>query len=252
MHSKTPELKRQVVLEDTLSAQLQVLHKQFAGETLFVLACGPSLREYTAEQYQSLLTGKVVVAVKQAIEVSPSSDFHCFNHCNYSPYHKIYEISEDTISMFCQPRPRKGWFPERRVKFDVGFPENIRGRPVITRPISFFDRYLMHRHPNRPRGEGIMHSTILFLGVHLGVSRIVTVGWDLGAPKGYKHFYAKLQRSGRMSRGYGPSYREHRRLLKVMWPTYVWLLTHGIELKICSTQSLIDERIPRTRLEEEV
>ena len=48
---------------------------------------------------------------------------------------------------------------------------------------------------DRPWGPSIMHETVLYMAVHLGVSRIRTIGWDHIDPKGKKnkinHFYDK-------------------------------------------------------------
>ena len=57
-----------------------------------------------------------------------------------------------------------------------------------------FDDFDLATNVDRPCGPGIMYETVIFMAAHLGVKKIIAVGWDLSQtnpkkPNEYEHFY---------------------------------------------------------------
>ena len=105
----------------------------------------------------------------------------------------------------------------------------------------------------RPCGPGIMYETVLFTAIHLGVSKIRVLGWDLGNDKAnendYEHFYSKdfpLINKGDVLNW---ELKETREFSKQF---YYWLLDNNIKLELLSNQSSLYEGIPRIDLNKEI
>ena len=77
-------------------------------------------------------------------------------------------------------------------RYDIGFPQ-VDGKGDLHRSVSIgrdFDRYLLTDGGPRPFGPGIMFELVLYLAVHMGVSELLTIGWDIATPSGgNSHFY---------------------------------------------------------------
>ena len=76
--------------------------------------------------------------------------------------------------------------------YDLAFPQ-MNGGGDLTNSLAYrrdFEDHLLESDPTRPFGPGIMYELVFFLAVHLGVSEIVTIGWDIANPGGKNtHFY---------------------------------------------------------------
>src|ERR1051326_6922489 len=89
-------LKSLVAPEDRIRA----LHNRWRGETAYLIACGPSVREYARRTLQNLLGHRLVLAVKQALTVVPNiADFHLLNRKNLVPYHYCEGSAPTAISV---------------------------------------------------------------------------------------------------------------------------------------------------------
>ena len=112
------------------------------------------------------------------------------------------------------------------------------------------DEFLMSKSLTRPCGPGIMYETVLFMAIHLGVSSITCIGWDLTDEKvsenNYEHFYGSTE--GLINRGDILSWEieETRKFSKSF---YNWCRENGIDLNIASDKSSLYEGIPRINLE---
>ena len=158
-----------------LEERVEALEGSCEGRTGLVLTCGPSLGRYTAEDLSSLCSGKVVIAVKQAIDlVGSQADFSCFNAYNA----RKYSTPKGVCRIYVEPRSRYVYQFNRA---DLRFPSERSGQSTSAAVIVSrdYDRYLLSRQVSRPFGPGIMHEVVLHLALHLGLSRLEVVGWDL-------------------------------------------------------------------------
>lgn len=164
-----------------------MLHNAYSGRSVVIVSCGPSLNTIDPERLRSVLGGLPVIAVKQAIDqVRENCDFHCWNPYNVS---RFDVPATDTIRCLVTG---PGWAPPQWNKSDIIFPQtNSGGDLACSLAMSRdFDAHLLTNGPLRPFGPGIMFELVFYLAVHLGVSEILTLGWDIASPSGHNsHFY---------------------------------------------------------------
>jgi hypothetical protein len=274
MHATTVALKARL-LDPDLTAQdkIDLLHNAYAGETCFILTCGPSLSEYAAEELQALLRHKLVLCVKQSFDnAQGEADFLLLNSWNFRSYD------------FSSARPvvvRESGAADPPVyltgdiELSIPKPSSVHDQLAISRK---FDEYRFSHKIERPWGPGVLYELGFYLAEHFGCKKVITLGWDIGVRNSPQmpHFYdttspetVKLLRQARAIE----DVQERNRFLHDRGITYnrpriipeevddcaavsaawgQWLAGKGIELKIVSRQSLVDESIPRTRLEAEV
>jgi hypothetical protein len=281
MHPATNEIAPTVKdLRDT-PGQIQLLSGAYRGSRCAIVTCGPSLRLIDAQRLRRSLEGVVTIAVKQAIDiVGEQADVLCFNAYNVSRYRVP---SPRTIRVF--GAESSGRVPQLN-QFDIRLPHDAHAADlaeslVVTRD---FDRYLLSSSLGRPWGPGILHEEALFLAVHLGVSEVITIGWDIANARSHNvHFYDSGSSAAFFDRGRSAHRlaRARRRLPRsvqsgarwaralfdhnagrlynrtTMLPgeaeavadatdaTAKWLASHGVTLRVVSDSALISRHVPR-------
>ena len=253
--SKINKLKK-VIANKTLKEKLEVLKDSYKGEACYILNCGPSLSDNDPEKLKSFLSDKLVFSVKQAYDLfSEITDFHFFN-CSNLPDRKLghlphYRYGEDTLSISSSNYDQYRRWSALQLS-DIFFKIPIRteiNNEFLVRT-GKIDEFLMSKSLTRPCGPGIMYETVLFMAIHLGVSSITCIGWDLTDEKvsenNYEHFYGSTE--GLINRGDILSWEieETRKFSKSF---YNWCRENGIDLNIASDKSSLYEGIPRINLE---
>ena len=94
-----------------------------------------------------------------------------------------------------------------------------------------------------------MYETVIFMAAHLGVKKIIAVGWDLSQtnpkkPNEYEHFYKEDQM---FIKGDILPW-EVAATCEASKELYEWLQNRGIELELASNKSSLYEKIPRVVL----
>jgi hypothetical protein len=106
----------------------------------------------------------------------------------------------------------------------------------------------MENQLTRPCGPGIMMETVLYTAIHLGVSRITAIGWDINNAKkleDHKHFYGETK--SLYNRGDILDW-EVEANQKASEHFYKWLQEKDIELVLASNKSSLYNGIPRINL----
>jgi hypothetical protein len=187
MHPLTRELAEEVRSSRTLPGQMEALRGRYSGLPCVVVTCGPSLSAVPSNLLAEGLDGVLTISVKQAVDiVGAVTDFHCFNSFNVRRW---APVGSDTVRCFV--REPTGRVPQLN-PWDICF-EMVDGRGDLARSLAAsqdFDAYQLKRTVLRPFGPGIMYELVFYLAVHLGVSEVVTVGWDISDPNGMNtHYY---------------------------------------------------------------
>lgn len=187
MHPRTPAVAEIVRRLSNIEDQLGVLHDAYAGERCVVVSCGPSLSVVPTNRLVAALDGQLTIAVKQAIDVvGEQADFLCFNSFNVQ---RFRSPSRSTIRSLVRDANRRA--PQMN-DADLVF-EQDQSAGDLQRSLAAncdFDAHPLGEGGPRPWGPGIMYELVLPLAVHLGVSEIVTLGWDIGDDTGRNtHFY---------------------------------------------------------------
>ena len=254
---ETTSLKKQINKVKTLQQKVDLLKDSFKGETCYVLSCGPSLLDYTEKELREKLDGKLVLAVKQAYNRVPDLvDFHFFNCANIpSPRgfpiveHYQYETGEPIVVASSNYPLGQRW--SKHQKHDLFFKIPIRteiNNQFVCKTKNF-DDYDLSNNIERPCGPGIMYETVIYMAAHLGVKKIVAIGWDLSQtnpkdPSEYQHFY---KQEDMFIKGDILPW-EVAVTCEASKELYEWLQGQNIELEIASNKSSLYEKIPRVVL----
>lgn len=255
---KTKILKKQIKKLNTLEEKLDLLENAFEGETCYLLNCGPSLNSHDQSELKEKLKDKLVFSVKQAKDYVPGiTDFHFFNCANlpmpdntFIPEHYKY-VSEDPIviaSSNYDLGTRWHKFQKQDLFFKIPIRTEINNEFLcLTKQ---FEDYIISNNPARPCGPGIMYETVIYMAVHLGVKKIIALGWDLSnnnpkREKDYKHFYDDNEKM--FSKGDVLPW-EISITCKASEDLYKWLKTKGVELELCSDVSELYREIPRVKI----
>jgi len=182
-----------VISSTSTDAQLECLHNAHAGETAYLVACGPSTGQYREEFLRQRLANELVIAVKQAMDLVPGiADYHLINAVNRKEYD--YTHPRPIVMFVCEI--------EQMVRcpmlHDVYTPRPGRGdKHIYVSQSKDFDSWTLDKIIRRPLGPTIVFTLGMFLAVHLGVSRIITLGVDM-APEDMRHYYPSNLNEGQI------------------------------------------------------
>ena len=159
-------------------ARSSILEDAYKGETAYILTCGPSLGRIWDTKLQSFLAGKLVIAVKQALELDPAiADFHLYNEVRMKDYAYHPATVRLGCSRFMKEHPPHVHYPVNGYTYDQAL--------FVT---NRYADWSLDQSFVRPWGIGIMFELGLFLPVYLGCSRILIMGFDMNSAGQY-HFY---------------------------------------------------------------
>ena len=236
--------------------KLSFLKDIFNGETAVLLSCGPTLTDHEPEKIRELLKGKLGVAIKQTYQMfGDLVDLHLYNCGNFKKY-DYPEKAPITIEASTSPRKLgdcdlKFFIKERSFDNSVAQKKN-------------FDSWTFEKEPLlRPYGPGIMYEVVFYALQHLGVSDIITIGWDNKHVEGtmaQQHFYDKVgaefdksdfidsNEVAASKEALASSTIEDKVSTAAIIDWANWLSANGINLKIISSINPAPEAIERMTL----
>jgi GT2 family glycosyltransferase len=160
--------------------RLEQLRGHYAGETAYILTCGPSLEAVWNEELKEFLADKLVIACKQAYDLAPEiCDFHLYNTVRL----KDYDYPHETIRMSVWGYPASN---PPHIHFPLRANHNYANSLIVTHDYERFGDLVAAYE--RPLGVGIMFEIGLFLPLLLGCSQTVIIGFDMNETGKY-HFY---------------------------------------------------------------
>jgi len=254
---KTAKLKWKLDRINSTEEKVQFLKDKFKGETAYILTCGPSLDEYTSEFLQELLKDKLTLSVKQAYNKVPDvTDFHLFNCANLPETkdgrHYEYKNNKPIVIGSSNYMLGQRW-NQNKQDTDVFLRVPIRteiNEQFLCKTLEFED-FLLENSLDRACAPGIMFETVFYTALHLGVKKIVVLGWDLEHDASdsnleeHKHFYGSTSKL--VNRGDILDW-EIKANRDASGPFFEWLKTKGVELEIASSRSTMSDIIPRIKL----
>lgn len=168
--------------------KVQFLKDIFKNKKSYLLSCGPTLTDHDQQKVRELLEDNLVVSIKQSFELYKDLvDFHVYNGGNfkeydYSEYNPIV-LEASVMVQRLGDCDLKFFIRERNFQNSISVKKN-------------FDDWTFDKQPLlRPFGPGIMYEIVFFTLQHLGVSDIITIGWDNKLIEGdasQQHFYDKI------------------------------------------------------------
>jgi len=251
-------IKKRVQKAGSLNEKISILHNAFKGEECYILGTGPSLGDIEPEVLKEKMKGKLVLSIKQAYDLyADVTDFHFFNCANLPapknnliPLHYDYLGDKEIISV-ASSNYEKGTRWSQLQKSDIFFKIPIRTEinNEFLCKTKRFDDYLLENTLQRPCGPGIMFETVIYMAVHLGVSKITAIGYDLSSSTGnaddHGHFFGNTDKLINQGDVLGWEMQSN---IDASESAYLWLKSKGIEMNLASKQSLLYDGIPRIKL----
>lgn len=216
------------------------------GQTAFIAACGPSLEDYTKEQYQKETKDDIVICVKQAqYEFIEECDYHIINDNNlvYYSYPTKTEIVGSSaqkydFSRYCS----KSLSYLFRVLTDMNINNTVAGlKNFNLNEIKSSDPYVTW-------GPGIMYEIVVPFVVHCGFSHVKFIGWDYTVNKedGHlNHFYDHNNRKVFHNPAHPLDKNEAELVIESSEILYSYLQSKGVTSEILSNKSNISDAFPR-------
>tara|TARA_R110000796_G_scaffold8846_2_gene30074 strand:+ start:1282 stop:2103 length:822 start_codon:yes stop_codon:yes gene_type:complete len=273
MNSRTQELKNKVLSYDEPEKRLSVLKDAYKGETAYIIAGGPSLKNYSNEYLKEALKDKLVLSIKQAYDLlRDETDFHILNFTNFREYDWTGNKSIVLWEIFEQFHYEM--IEQNNMECDLVLPvyrnnQHTGGGVGPDKMIySVAEKgdfeHLKLDHPevgmNQPWGPGIMYEICIPLAMHLGCSKIISVGWDIGDLNSFsngveddtqrvfqEHFYGDEHKKIVYAKtSMGP--REITSVAKSTEGMFKWLKENNIDWELASDRNPGYNKIPRVTL----
>lgn len=248
---------KEVLLNDiSQTDKLSFLKDLFKGEKSYILSCGPTLTEHPQDKIKNLVSSALTVSIKQSFNLfEEETDFHIYNCANF----KKYDYSNNSPVVI-----EASTSPYRLGECDLKFFIRERDFNKSVSATKDFDSWTFEKNPLlRPYGPGIMYEVVFYTMQHLGVSEIITIGWDNKLIEGtaaQQHFYDK-QGSALQKKDFIDSNEvaenpaavdtletEGNVSTDAILPWCEWLQTQGTTMKIVSRLNPAPEQIERIEL----
>lgn len=236
----------------TLRDKMNILKNKYKGQKCYIITCGPSLNDYNPNLIKEFVSDGVVFCIKQAYNIfSDVCDFHLINFCNLEQYKTPKTI---TCYMHQDELTRYNYdlcfWLNKSVQFNKYHSQKI---APISKTMDF-DNYTFDKTLERPEGPGIMYELGIYLAIHLGVSEICCIGWDL-TYRMPKMINGKIELLND-SHFYGGNRNTQKNIEKIVSENIfianstrylnAWLKTsYNIPLTIVSNNSNVDQTVPR-------
>lgn len=267
----TANIKNKMHTSDDSFERLQMIKNKYLNKTAYIVSAGPSLKNYNIDKLKFFLKDKFVIAVKQVYDLLQEVvDIHVLNFDNYKPY--TY-VDNSTIVNFIVNKPSQPYYIlSNNIPCDFMLPltRNHSGHENTIAARKDFDSLDINKSFERPWGSGIMYESAIPLALYGGVSKIITLGWDIGTinpgDEGktrlkYDHFYAegkdgyKTEYSDNVIRtevggSAGMGYNETKMVIDSTEDLYKYFKSINVELNIVSDRNPAHESIPRLEISE--
>ena len=228
--------------------KIEFLKDTYKGQDCYILLTGPSFKDYKKDFLKNKLKDKLVFCVKQSFEdLEEICDFHFWN-CSNLPFGSLgvpYKYKNNKPIIVASSNYPLGvrWNKQQEIDFFCKIPmlEEVGKENCLAVKRNYND-YIFSKTHQTTVGPGIMLETVLNFALHLGVSNIYTLGWDLDSHG--SHFYKEDQVDNKGC--------------EIPWDIEAnaaavdsivdWLKSHSINLKTISKSSKISEKVKRVEL----
>ncbi len=270
MKNITKQLKQQFYQYNSIEERFELLKNKYKNETAYLITCGPSLTTHNQQILQEKLKDKLVICAKQSLNyLNDICDFHLMSVYGFQPY--TYNNPNTIVSWQltgCNMNEELNRIANQwEQKIDLYFPVisspwiTIEGTTAFTRN---FDNWKeLGTNTQMVWGPGILYESGFPLCYHLGVSKIVTIGWDIGdltkfkSENGYqlgdnawfKEHSTDLY-SLQANPGAGPDYTELKNTIECTTKMYDWFKKENIQVQIISDINPADKRFERITIDE--
>lgn len=165
------------------------LDSAFYGRSALIISGGPSAVQWEEILDQEKENKPIVVCVKETIELTKDlCDIHFVNSANLIKYKDHY----GALTIMTNNAPTLPRYDSYDVNFEIMFKNHGNSNLLLAKHNHFECFTLEKSGIYRPTGPGVMHESVIYTLVHLGIKRIATIGWDVADQSGTNvHFNDK-------------------------------------------------------------
>lgn len=264
MINVTKTLKSDIQKLDSVEERLQHLKNGYSVDTAYLVTCGPSLTSHNKNMLTHKLKDKLVICAKQSYNyIGEICDIHLMSAYNYQSY--VYNNSDTIVSWQltgCNMESELNkittvWNHPIDLYFPVISTPWIQKHQSIAYAKNFDEWKKLGTEVQVNWGPGILYESGFPLCFHLGVKKIVTIGWDIGDISkfnGQNHDYNWFDQHATelysMRMDSGPDYDELVKTIECTTEMYDWFSKEGISVSILSDTNPADERFKRITIDE--
>jgi hypothetical protein len=197
-HQQTIERIKKDLSEDIFV--IDALRDAFNGKAALVISAGPSAESWQEVYEKEKHNNPVVVCIKQTLNlIDIPCDIHFINSANLIKY----KYQPNTLSIMTRNSKAAPILGKYDVEFQLMEEFNYKPEYYLATN-QCFDCYTLDKTGmTRPIGPGIMHESVFHTLAHMGVNKIITVGWDIADSEGRNtHFGQKYE--GKLGVPYKP------------------------------------------------
>jgi hypothetical protein len=180
------KIRREIALGEPV---LDVLRNKFMGRVALVISAGPSALGWK-KIYESLVDeNPIIICIKQTVEMEELNeicDIHFINPYNL----KNYNYKRKPLIVYSGATDSPPVFNKYDIEYKVKKSPSASLEETVAFTGKFQDFQLDKTGVIRPWGPGIMYESVFYTLQHMGVNKIVTIGWDIAdSSGGNNHYY---------------------------------------------------------------
>ena len=214
----------------------------YKNKKCLVLACGPSIKDVGEEKIKLLSEEYFFVTIKQAYfrfkELAEFQFFNCNNFIKYEPLRakficcSFFDLSHGRSVLWGDQKIDQYYQLKSQRKFS---------------DFEDLDEYFDINNMGSFKGPGIIYELVLPFLYNLGVTEILTAGWDYSDSEGYvEHFYSETKRMKFINPANKPYFGENAESIKNSAKVNKYFKSKGVSLKcIQSSKCFLDSSIER-------
>lgn len=270
MKNITKQLKQGFSQYDSIEERFELLKDKYKGETAYLVTCGPTLTTHDQQILKEKLKNKLVICAKQSFNyLNDICDFHLMSVYGFQPY--TYSNPNTIVSWQltgCNMNEELNKIANQwKQKIDLYFPVisgpwiTIEGTTAFTRNFDNWKR--LGTDTQVMWGPGILYESGFPLCYHLGVNKIVTIGWDIGdlskfkpengyqlGDNAWRKEHSTDLYSPQANPGAGPDYTELKNTIECTSAMYDWFEKENTKVQILSDTNPADKRFERINIEQ--
>jgi hypothetical protein len=168
---------------------VNIIKDIFKGRTALVVSAGPSAIGWKEVYDRTVNENPLVVCIKQTVEMDGLSDLCDIHFIN--PYNlKRFKYKTKPLIIFSDAADSPRVYNEYDIKFIVKKKPAASLQSTVAYSGEFKKFELETTGVSRPWGPGVMYESVLYTLQHMGVTKIVTIGWDIADDGGRNsHYY---------------------------------------------------------------
>tara|TARA_B100000073_G_scaffold342932_1_gene346851 strand:- start:321 stop:1109 length:789 start_codon:yes stop_codon:yes gene_type:complete len=182
----THKIKNEMLTFEDISDRLEVLKNAYKDKKCYIIGAGPSLKNYDVDYVKDKLKDELVITIKQAYELLEDIvDIQILNFANYREYD--YKNNNPIVMWELFEQFHVDMIFKNNLKCDIMLPtsgnwerdENKKFKESQCGSLSF-DNWTLDKTLNRQFGPSLIFEMAIPIALHLGVNKIITLGWDIG------------------------------------------------------------------------